>query len=199
MTGESPAALSAVDRAGAAAIRNLDQLQNTWNNIVLTGKPNGLAEKPDLLASLNQVGGEFEQLRHELLDAFSHAGQRETAVELGMRAQISVDILIRNLFERTADVGFLAEDSAILDSLAANQAGADLLPLRVRLDAYIAKCSVYDDIAIYRPDGQLHVARLGEQSRFTEGDDVVGQVLTRPASFHEIFRAGGADLAQLIY
>ncbi len=44
---------------------------------------------------------------------------RETAVELGTRAQISIDILIRNLFERTADVGFLAEDGAIIDSLAA--------------------------------------------------------------------------------
>lgn len=199
MTGESPAAMSAVDKAGAAAIRNLDQLQNTWNNIVLTGKPNGLAEKPDLLASLNQVGGEFEKLRHELLDAFSHAGQRETAVELGMRAQISVDILIRNLFERTADVGFLAEDVAILDSLAADEAGDELLPLRERLDAYIAKYSVYDDIAIYRPDGKLHVARLGEQSRFGDGDELVAEVLARPAAFHEIFRAGSAATAQLIY
>lgn len=199
MTGESSAAMSAVDKAGVAAISNLDQLQNTWNNIVLTGKPNGLAEKPDLLASLNQVGSEFEKLRHELLDAFSHAGQRETAVELGMRAQISVDILIRNLFERTADVGFLAEDVAILENLAANQAGADLVPLRERLDAYIAKYSVYDDIAIYRPDGKLHAARLGEASRFADGDALVAQVLTRPATFHEIFRAGGAAAARLIY
>jgi hypothetical protein len=199
MTGESSAAMAAVDSAGAAAISNLDLLQKTWNNIVLTGKPNGLAEKPDLLASLNQVGDEFEKLRHELLDAFLHAGQRETAVELGMRAQISVDILIRNLFERTADVGFLAEDIAILDSLAANQAGDDLLPLRQRLDAYIAKYSVYDDIAIYRPDGALHVARLDETSRFADGDKLVAQVLSRPAAFHEIFRAGNAAAAQLIY
>ncbi|HWA47749.1 MAG TPA: hypothetical protein VG742_05710 [Dongiaceae bacterium] len=199
MTDEHSAAMSAADGAGVAAIRNLDQLQSTWNNIVLTGKPNGLAEKPDLLASLNQVGGEFEKLRHELLDAFSHAGQRETAVELGMRAQISVDILIRNLFERTADVGFLAEDVAILDSLAANEAGADLLPLRQRLDAYIAKYSVYDDIAIYRPDGKLHVTRLGETSRFADGHALVAQVLTRPATFHEIFHAGSDGSAQLIY
>src|SRR5262245_58025805 len=190
MTGESPAALSAVDRAGAAAIRNLDQLQNTWNNIVLTGKPNGLAEKPDLLASLNQVGLEFQQLRHELVDAFSHAGQRETAVELGMRAQISIDILIRNLFERTADVGFLAEDVAIVDSLAAGESGAALIPLQQRLDAYIAKYSVYDDIAVYRRDGGLHVTRLGADSRFTDNDALVAQVMTRPGSFHEIFRIG---------
>lgn len=199
MTGESSVAMSAVDTAGAAAISNLEVLQKTWNNIVLTGKPNGLAEKPDLLASLNQVGDEFEKLRHELLDAFSHAGQRETAVELGMRAQISVDILIRNLFERTADVGFLAEDVAILESLAANQTGAELLPLRERLDAYIAKYSVYDDIAIYRPDGVLHVARLAGDSRFADGDALVAQVLTRPAAFHEVFRADSGGVTQLIY
>jgi hypothetical protein len=199
MTTQSSAATAPVERAGAAAIGNLDLLQKTWNDIVLTGKPNGLAEKPDLLASLNQVGGDFEQLRHELLDAFSHAGQRETAVELGMRAQISVDILIRNLFERTADVGFLAEDVAILDNLAADAAGDDPPALRQRLDAYITKYSVYDDIAIYRPDGRLHVTRLGAASRFADGDELVAQVLTRPPTFHEIFRLGRGAASQLIY
>jgi hypothetical protein len=190
---------AAGNAAGAAAIGDLDRLQKTWNEIVLTGKPNGLAEKPDLLASLNQVGIEFQQLRYELVDAFSHAGQRETAVELGMRAQISIDILIRNLFERTADVGFLAEDVAIVDSLAAGESGTALIPLQQRLDAYIAKYSVYDDIAIYRRDGGLHVTRLGAESRFSDNDELVAQVTARPGSFHEIFRIGNGAPSRLLY
>ena len=53
------------------------------------------------------------KFRGELHGALIETRERETAVELGTRAQIAIDILIRNLFERTADVGFLAEDGAI--------------------------------------------------------------------------------------
>ena len=96
------------------SVEALNHLQRTWTRLVMSGKPNGLAEKPGLLASLEQVGGEFNHLRAELLGALEESSGRETAVELGTRAQISIDILIRNLFERTADVGFLAEDGAII-------------------------------------------------------------------------------------
>jgi len=101
------------------SVEALNHLQRTWTRLVMSGKPNGLAEKPGLLASLEQVGSEFNKLRSELLSALADSQGRETAVELGTRAQISIDILIRNLFERTADVGFLAEDGAIIDSLTA--------------------------------------------------------------------------------
>src|SRR4051812_27029476 len=101
------------------SVEALNHLQRTWTRLVMSGKPNGLAEKPGLLASLEQVGGEFNRLRSELLSALEESRGRETAVELGTRAQISIDILIRNLFERTADVGFLAEDGVIVESLAA--------------------------------------------------------------------------------
>jgi hypothetical protein len=185
--------------SGSGAIAQLDRLQKTWNNIVLTGKPNGLAEKPDLLTSLEQIGVEFGQLRRELSDAFAEATQREAAVELGMRAQIAIDILVRNLFERTADVGFLAEDVAIIDSLRAKTPVADAAVLRARLDAYIAKYSVYDDIAVYRPDGALHLTRRGDASLFAAGDPMVASVLERPGVFHEVFRPGKGMPSQLLY
>ena len=166
----------------------------------MSGKPNGLAEKPGLLASLEQVGGEFNHLRAELFGALEESQGRETAVELGTRAQISIDILIRNLFERTADVGFLAEDGAIIDSLAAAEnADSDLEALRQRLDEYVAKYSVYDDIAIYRTDGQLHVTRLGTGSRFGPDAPLIAAALAQSGSFYEIFRAGPDGVAQLLY
>ena len=121
------------------SVETLSRLQRTWTRLVMSGKPNGLAEKPGLLASLERVGGEFNHLRAELLGALSESQARETAVELGTRAQISIDILIRNLFERTADVGFLAEDGAIIDSLtSADNSESDLETLRQRLDEYVA-------------------------------------------------------------
>jgi len=182
------------------SVEALNHLQRTWTRLVMSGKPNGLAEKPGLLASLEQVGGEFNKLRGELLGALEESSGRETAVELGTRAQISIDILIRNLFERTADVGFLAEDGVIIDSLtAAENAPSDLDGLRQRLEEYVAKYSVYDDIAIFRTDGSLHLTRLGEASRFGPEDSLVRAALGQPGSFHEIFRTGPDGAAQLLY
>lgn len=182
------------------SVAALNHLQRTWTRLVMSGKPNGLAEKPGLLASLEQVGGEFNKLRSELLGALEESRGRETAVELGTRAQISIDVLIRNLFERTADVGFLAEDGAIIDSLVATaNAEADLEALRQRLDEYVAKYSVYDDIALFRPDGRVHVTRLGAESRFGVEDPLVATALGQPGSFREIFRVGLNGVAQLLY
>jgi hypothetical protein len=182
------------------SVETLSQLQRTWTRLVMSGKPNGLAEKPGLLASLEQVGGEFNKLRGELLSALADSQARETAVELGTRAQISIDILIRNLFERTADVGFLAEDGAIIESLsAAESPSAEIEALRQRLDEYVAKYSVYDDIAVYRASGALHVARLGASSSFMADDLLVAAALGQPGTFREIFRRLPDGTAQLLY
>lgn len=182
------------------SVEALNHLQRTWTRLVMSGKPNGLAEKPGLLASLEQVGGEFNKLRSELLGALAESQGRETAVELGTRAQISIDILIRNLFERTADVGFLAEDGAIIDSLTSAEASeSDLETLRLRLDEYVAKYSVYDDIAVFRPDGTLHLTRLGAASRFGADDPLIATALAQPGGFREIFRTGPDGIAQLLY
>jgi hypothetical protein len=184
----------------SVSVDALDHLQRTWTRLVMSGKPNGLAEKPGLLKSLEQVGTEFQQLRAELLSALGETHDRETAVELGTRAQIAIDILIRNLFERTADVGFLAEDGVIIDSLsAAAVSEADLTALRLRLDEYVAKYSVYDDIAIYRGDGALHVTRLDGLSRLHGDDPLVPLALGQPGTFREIFRAAHAGESQLLY
>jgi hypothetical protein len=184
----------------AVSVETLSRLQRTWTRLVMSGKPNGLAEKPGLLASLEQVGSEFNKLRTELMGALAESQDRETAVELGTRAQISIDILIRNLFERTADVGFLAEDGAIVESLAAAaNSEPDLEALRQRLDEYVAKYSVYDDIAVYRPNGVLHVARCGAASRFGANDPLVPAALAQPGSFREIFRRAPDGTAQLLY
>jgi hypothetical protein len=184
----------------AVSVEALNHLQRTWARLVMSGKPNGLAEKPGLLASLEQVGGEFNKLRSELSGALEESRGRETAVELGTRAQISIDILIRNLFERTADVGFLAEDGVIIDSLAAAEnAEADLAALRQRLDEYVAKYSVYDDIAVFRTDGSLHVTRLGAGTRFGPADLLIATALGQPGSFREIFRTTTDGVTQLLY
>jgi hypothetical protein len=46
-----------------------------------------------------------------LLGSLAAELKHKTANDIGFRAQGAVDILVRNLFERTADIGFLAMDS----------------------------------------------------------------------------------------
>ncbi len=45
-----------------------------------------------------------------LLDALANDSLKKVTASTGMRGQVAVDILILNLFERTADIGFLATD-----------------------------------------------------------------------------------------
>jgi hypothetical protein len=71
--------------------------------------------------------------------------------------------------------------------------------LRQRLDEYVAKYSVYDDIAVFRTDGSLHVTRLGAGTRFGPADPLIATALGNPGSFREIFRTGSDGVPQLLY
>ena len=63
---------------------------------------------------------------------------------------------MRNLFERTADVGFIATDSPLVAFVQApSEAGA--LALRARLAEYRAKYTVYSDIVVLSNDGRVLV------------------------------------------
>lgn len=53
---------------------------------------------------------EFETLTAQLLSSLGTATVKKTLQQVTLKAQVAVDIVIRNLFERTADIGFLATD-----------------------------------------------------------------------------------------
>ena len=82
-----------------------------------------LGSQWDLLTILGQMsdtGTDMTGTREGFQSlTFEHLGQlgleplKETAQDIGAKAQVVVDIVIRNLFERTADIGFLATDDDI--------------------------------------------------------------------------------------
>lgn len=81
-------------------IDELRDLQSTWNNLSLLGE-------------LTQVGAEiadtrqhFHKLASDLTNFLVKQSTRQTVELLASRAQNSIDILVRNLYERTADIGF---------------------------------------------------------------------------------------------
>ena len=77
----------------------------------------------------------FHALTTGLLNNLGNETLKKTVLEMKSKAQVAVDIMIRNLFERTADIGFLATDDDIRDYAAklgvseekAREAGMDAM------------------------------------------------------------------------
>lgn len=80
---------------------SLQRLQDVWDQLTLLGQMSGIA------ADITATADEFRALSGTLLDSLAQALWRNTLQRAQAQAQAAVDILVRNLFERTADVGFL--------------------------------------------------------------------------------------------
>src|SRR5689334_11123087 len=87
---------------------NLDALQETWGNLSLLPQMTGGS------TSLAETRKAFETLSGELVSHLTSETLRKTLADLGARGQVAIDVLVRNLFERTADIGFLSLDDDIV-------------------------------------------------------------------------------------
>ncbi|MFN7506727.1 MAG: hypothetical protein ACK5Q1_14350, partial [Limnobacter sp.] len=125
-------------------IDELRDLQSIWNNLSLLGE-------------LTQVGGDigetrehFQQLAADLSIFLVQKSTHQTVELLTARAQNSIDILVRNLYERTADIGFLATDPVFAqycleaDESPLNDESKKHIQNRMR--SYTANYSVYKNV-----------------------------------------------------
>ncbi len=126
----------------------LATLSGTWDTLAL------LAHLSNLRADMSEVRASFGQLTGEMLACLAEEMLALADATLGHQARIAVDVLTRNLFERTADIGFLATDSAIVEACVADDPAA-FAALRGRLRDYAARYTVYRDIVLLAPDGQV--------------------------------------------
>lgn len=116
--------------------------------------------------------------------------------EASAKAQFAINILIRNLFERTADIGFLCCDEDIRAFLRSSPATGEhsggLAALRHRFDEYVRKYSVYADVILLDPSGNV-LARLKEgKNPIASADPIVRQAIQTEAAYAERF--GESDL-----
>ncbi|WAC72587.1 chemotaxis protein CheW [Roseateles sp. SL47] len=134
----------------------LMRLQGAWDSLALLGQMSGAA------TDMADTRSAFEALTGRLLDSLARRQFGNAVQQLQGRAQVAIDILVRNLFERTADVGFLAADGPLRDLLEADAQGtveeAERDALRRRLADYVAKYSVYDQVVLLAADGRRLVA-----------------------------------------
>ncbi len=142
----------------------LNDISKKWEQLILFS---GLSSaKIDIESTkLN-----FDKLSEELISNLTEATVKKIVVEMNSKAQVAVDIVIRNLFERTADIGFLATDNEIRSFLKNYNikniltSKDEVLKLKKRFEEYVAKYSVYFDIVLFDTKGHI-LAKLDTENQ----------------------------------
>ncbi|WP_127470598.1 cache domain-containing protein [Thiomicrorhabdus aquaedulcis] len=153
-------------------LAQLEQQDLWWTTVAMVGKINNDNIDPQLLVSVVDTQKAFQALRDQMMEALINRYLNQAHSEIKLKAQASIDILNRNLFERTADVGFLAADEDLVQFMAQQPAADEpqrasaLRHIEARLEEYVAKYSVYDDIALLSPNGEVlaQLSRAGQQT-----------------------------------
>lgn len=166
--------------------QSLRELNLMWRMIESAAKMNCPVEAKTILPTMAATREGFDNLEQELVASL--VGEKVATVldEIGTKAQYVIDIVVRNLYERTADVGFLATDKelcAFVAGLHDNQSA-----IRHRLRAYRSKYTVYDEIILLDVAGNVLV-QIDETTPL-EGsvDPLIAQTLASD-SYVETFRA----------
>jgi chemotaxis signal transduction protein len=185
--------VAAADEYGGA----LQHLQSVWDNLTLLGELSG--NNTDM--SGTRVA--FRELAETLLNQLGREALKKCLQDLSAKAQVAINILVRNLFERTADIGFLSCDDDVRAFLRDPDGRADRLSdLRRRFGAYVRKYSVYSDIILLDTSGNV-LARLDESKGITaSADPAIRAALDTKAAYVESFRVSdlvGGPMRSLIY
>lgn len=186
--------------------QSLHELNLNWRMIESAAKLNCPQESQAILPAMAATRATFRQLEEELVRNLVQQKLRNMLDELATRAQYVIDIVVRNLYERTADVGFLATDHELCSFVArcgtgsdddpaadAGLVGSDTLAaqrarIAARLRAYRDKYTVYDEIVLFDVHGRVLV-RLDESSPLDiSGDPLLAQALASD-TYVETFRA----------
>ena len=161
------------------------QLERQWTWIALTGKINCNAIAATLFDFIFKTRDTFGQLRADMTSMLAEKLLEKAVREMSPVAQVVMDIIKRNLYERTADVSFLATDGEIISFL--QGASTDVAALRARLAAYRAKYSVYRDILVLDTQGRVCVQLDTHRPVRASCDPLVAQTLAA-SEFVETFR-----------
>jgi len=139
----------------------LGRLSSSWDIFALLG------QLGDINIDIGKTKENFLNLTTTLLNHLSDETVKKTTAEMKFKAQVAIDIVNRNLFERTADIGFLATDDDIRDFLQnfVSRYNSDSVGLKQNIQnrflEYVQKYSVYYDIVLADAKGKV-VARLDD-------------------------------------
>jgi chemotaxis signal transduction protein len=171
----------------------LATLQGAWDSLAL------LSHLSDDGTNLSNTREAFESLAADLVTHLETETHKKALLAARARAQVAIDVLVRNLFERTADIGFLAADDDIRayasaaisndadnGSLAAQSPANDRL-MQQRLAEYVSKYSVYQNVILLSADGRVLLQLDGGQAPAQSRDPLISATLACD-SYVETFR-----------
>lgn len=160
-----------------------------WSTVGMVGKINNENIDPQLLVSIVDTQKEFQNLRDIMIKELIGRYLNQANSEIMLKAQTTIDILIRNLFERTADVGFLATDDDLVEFMAnPHSSEADQDFILKRIQEYVAKYTVYDDIVLVTPSGDVK-AKLDQSNPVEHSNDpLIHKALTTDEDYIEVYR-----------
>lgn len=176
----------------------LATLQGAWDSLALLSH---LSEDGTNLSNTREA---FESLAGDLVTHLEAETHKKALLAARARAQVVIDILVRNLFERTADVGFLAADEALRDFVKTAATGTPVageapspLPgsarnIQCRLAEYVSKYSVYDNVILLSPAGHVLAQVEGGTAPSFSSDPLIAATLSADG-YVETFRP--TDLA----
>jgi chemotaxis signal transduction protein len=174
---------------------SLRELNQMWRLIESSAKMNCPAEARLLLPAMVATRTGFAHLEQALVANLVQEKVRHVLADLGTQARYAIDILVRNLFERTADVGFLATDADLCRFVAGDAAadadadhGAARAAARQRLHDYRDKYTVYDEILLLDLEGRVLV-QADPDTPVTHSRDPLLQQTLDAAGYVETFRA----------
>ena len=162
----------------------LATLQGAWDSLAL------LSHLSDDGTNLSNTREAFESLAADLVTHLETETHKKALLAARARAQVAIDILVRNLFERTADIGFLAADDAIR-SYASHAVAVDDAANRTmqrRLAEYVSKYSVYENVILLSADGRVLLQLEGGQAPSVSRDPLLAATLATDG-YVETFRS----------
>lgn len=176
--------------------KNMNTLSGKWDLLTLLGSMSNIG------MDTSETRKAFEDLLDEPLNRLISETFSKSLNELESKAQTAIDILIRNLFERTADIGFLATDDDIRDYLlflnTTDMSASDEMreikiqkkeALTQRFREYVLKYSVYENIILLDTKGKVLV-QLDPSNPITYSKDPLLQESLRTyQGYVETYRA----------
>lgn len=181
----------------------LHNLGSQWDLLTILGEMSGTGT--DMTAT--RVG--FQELSSELLSQLGLETLKKAVQDISSKSQVAVDVVIRNLFERTADIGFLSTDDDIREFLILMSDLSHQLrhnptfdekqrintieteqrsKIVERFQEYVAKYSVYFNIMLLDTQGNV-LAQLDENSQVEHSSDsLIQEALSTQAEYVEVYR-----------
>ncbi len=181
----------------------LRDIQSVYDNLTLLGQL--LCAGTDITS----MRTDFNDLAALLLNQLAQELRKKAILSMSSNARVAIDILVRNLYERTADIGFLATDSdiqAFAEGVEAHPGNVrdseKLAAMHARFKEYVSKYSVYHNIILLSPEGQVLVQHDPLNPVKCSNDPLIQESLLTEQAYVETFRASDLlpnEASPLIY